>query len=154
MRVCLGILIQVISMTCVLMSLGAQGAYARVPTKYRVFYGEQLGKILHHYKYTPLWGRNGYVQKTIRMNPRVVSADGEILESGGILRLPKHPFLNQVRGIARAKRRPFKIKPVEIAKPRPQPQVQPRPQPQPLVVLKPAARIKKTKACFSKRAAS
>ncbi len=50
--------------------------------------GDTLGSILLKHNIVPLWGKNGSVQKTIKLNPGVINQNGDFLSPHSVIRIP------------------------------------------------------------------
>jgi len=56
--------------------------------EYTVQRGENIGQILYKLNLSPLWGRQGYVQKTIELNSHLLNKDGNIVLSNVVIKIP------------------------------------------------------------------
>lgn len=56
---------------------------------YEVQQKDTLGSILQNAGLTPLWGKNGYVKKTIELNAGKLDKNGNIVLTNSILKIPK-----------------------------------------------------------------
>lgn len=54
--------------------------------------GEDLGTILFNQGIGPLWGKNGYVKKTIELNKNLIKKDGNLIFRGEEIKLPEFPI--------------------------------------------------------------
>jgi len=87
MKVCLAL---------IAMMLFSQNATAKTEAQarasghvwYRVGEGQGIGRILQAAWLSPLWGKTGYVQKTIELNIGVLTSNGNFVEERAIIILP------------------------------------------------------------------
>jgi hypothetical protein len=55
---------------------------------HQVSKGENLGQILFYYGYSPIWGKNGYVEQTIKLNPKTITKNGNFVDKNAVINLP------------------------------------------------------------------
>lgn len=97
---------------------------------YKVEQGETLGEILEHYDHLHrLWGAQGLVRKTWKMNDKIVKNEGDFIFPGVLIELPEELFSENAPSVE--SRRAPASEPAPLAPP-----VEPQPDPAPVILPK------------------
>lgn len=77
------------------LALGGFFSLSLFASPYEVREGEQLGLILRSHGYTPLWGKDGFVKKTLELNPEKIKEKGNFIARKAFIKLPVQDKANR-----------------------------------------------------------